>query len=74
MVREWCDPNLKILHFKYLGLEYVASRYAELAKRRSPFNIEQGFGHQYSRNRDELASDIASYQQRAIPVALSSAP
>jgi hypothetical protein len=41
--------DLKLLHYKFLGKEYVLWRYEMLAKRLSEFNKKHGFGGHYTR-------------------------
>lgn len=50
------DPELKLLHFKYLGIEYVSARYQQLARRRTAQDHRMGLNHHYLRSRDELAA------------------
>jgi len=41
-------PELKILHYKFLGLEYVVNRYKELNDRLSETNKTNGWGFHYN--------------------------
>lgn len=41
-------PELKLLHYKFLGLDYITNRYRTLNKRLSDFNIKSGFGSHYT--------------------------
>jgi glycosyltransferase involved in cell wall biosynthesis len=58
---ERADPALKLLHFKFLGLDYLSERYAELDRRLSRSNRERGFGAQYSSDAAKLHTDFANY-------------
>lgn len=42
------DPAFKLLHFKYLGLDYVRSRYTELRAKLGETDLEKGAAPQYS--------------------------
>lgn len=42
------DAELMLLHYKFLGLDYVANRYGVLEKRLSEFNKQNGFGSHYT--------------------------
>jgi Glycosyl transferase family 2 len=39
--------KVKLLHFKFLGLEYLMRRHSELRDRLKPRDIERGLGHHY---------------------------
>lgn len=41
------DPGLKLLHYKYLGLEYSLTRKEQLKKRLSQINKEKGWGKHF---------------------------
>lgn len=41
-------PELKVLHYKFLNLDYVINRYQHLQDRLSDFNKQHGFGHHYN--------------------------
>ena len=69
-VRECADPALRILHFKYLGLEYLSWRYGEYARRLSEFNRAHRFGFQYLWQPEKLAVEFAAYQRQARHVSL----
>ncbi len=47
--------RLKLLHYKYLGLPYVAARYAELRERIGAADRERGWGRHYFQAPDEIA-------------------
>jgi len=42
------DKELKLLHYKFLGKEYVLKMYDDRLKRLSEFNIKHGFGVHYN--------------------------
>ena len=70
VVCEDADPDLKMLHFKYLGLEYLKSRYAELAAQLSDFNRAHGFGWHYLQSHEQLESQFRERRQRTVTVPL----
>jgi Glycosyl transferase family 2 len=45
--------ELKLLHYKYLGREYLVRRHADLFTRRRRIDLERRFGFQYSRTAQE---------------------
>lgn len=48
------DMELKVLHYKYLGLEYLLNRYKQLGNRLSNYNIENDLGTHYLAKKQEL--------------------
>ncbi|MDB5336423.1 MAG: glycosyl transferase family 2, partial [Planctomycetaceae bacterium] len=51
-----CNPNheLKLLHFKYLGADYVITRYAALGVKLKSIDKANGYGKQYSLTPEEI--------------------
>jgi hypothetical protein len=41
------EEELKLLHYKFLGKDYVKDMYIKRAKRLSDFNLNNGFGRHY---------------------------
>jgi hypothetical protein len=64
------DPLLKLLHFKFLGLDWVIQRYAELAQRISNFDRQHEWGVHHLASAERLASDFEVALKRRIPVPL----
>lgn len=64
------SPELKLLHFKYLGLEYIVERYAALASRTSSEDIQRGFCRHYRRSREEIDSLFGEWQRKSSVVPL----
>jgi glycosyltransferase involved in cell wall biosynthesis len=64
--------ELKMLHYKYLGLDYARQRYALLRTGLSPADIIRGFGHQYNWD-DEIVlqhyESIRSAAEMVVPMA-----
>jgi hypothetical protein len=64
-IHEFADASLKLLHCKYLGLEYVISRYGSMARRMSRFSLDHGFGWQYLESRERIAERFSECWQRS---------
>jgi glycosyltransferase involved in cell wall biosynthesis len=47
------DSNLKLLHYKFLGLEYVLNRRKQYPVRMSNMNVEKGWGRHYTEPEEE---------------------
>ncbi|MES2790050.1 MAG: glycosyltransferase family 2 protein [Planctomycetota bacterium] len=56
------DPQLKLLHFKYLGVPYVTERYAALNAKLRGHDRTQKWGEQYGMNETEVARMFAAFQ------------
>lgn len=48
------DPNLKLLHYKFLGLDYILNRKKHYPARMSAVNIENGWGKHYTEPDKEI--------------------
>jgi glycosyltransferase involved in cell wall biosynthesis len=55
------DPSLKMLHYKFLGLEDHKLKQKIRAKRLSEFNKKHGFGLYYLFNEEEQTNDYRGY-------------
>jgi len=62
------NPELKLLHYKHLGLEYVVSRYRQLEHRRTSLDRQLGLCHHYAWTDEILAAWLAEAQSKAINV------
>ncbi len=51
----WSAERVRLLHYKYLGLDYLQQRIAELGARRLAGDIRQNFGHHYETTAAQLA-------------------
>lgn len=62
-----CAPagDVKLLHFKYLGLPYLRARYAELGARLRRLDRENRWGYQYFWNESELSESFARTRESA---------
>lgn len=54
------DTELKVLHYKYLGLDYLLDRYQQLGERLSSYNIQNDLGTHYLAKRQELMEHFNS--------------
>lgn len=70
-ISEDSNQLLKLLHFKFLGLEYVAARYMDFARRMSDFNRANGFGAQYLQTPEQLEAEFRRWQSQARPLEIS---
>jgi hypothetical protein len=64
------NQALKLLHYKLLGIDYVAARHAALAARQAPRDRATGAGFQYYWTRDELEARFADFRRLARPLDL----
>lgn len=55
------DPELKLLHFKMMGLEYYINRTAKLGARKSEQDLLCGYGKGYLRSPETLAEEFNQY-------------
>ena len=57
-VVKWADNEMKLLHFKNLGLEDLLQRNRLYMQRLSKNNLENEWGLEYLRNEESLASEF----------------
>lgn len=64
------DPrsDLKLLHYRFLGLDYVLPRYFIRNLRRSAINRQQGWGSQYALSQAEIIEGIGRLKRGCIQV------
>lgn len=60
--------DLKFLHYRHFGPDYLARRWSLLRARLSEFNLRMGFGSHYQAPREEVAERFARYRAEATPV------
>lgn len=60
--------EVKLLHYRYLGLEYVRRRNSELAPRLGPVDLKHNFGHKYRWDDETLRADFEGFASAAEPV------
>lgn len=61
------EPELLLLHCKYLGLDYLKQRYQALAQRRSDAMRRGGFGFQYEWSEAELRREYDAWYGASRP-------
>lgn len=59
------DPELKLLHFTYLSLEWHLAKYRTRAARLSQSNIKRFWGNQYLKQETRLKSDFEKTLKKA---------
>ena len=57
--------ELKVLHYKNIGLDYLESRYRQLGERLSSFNREKGLGLHYLSKQEEIEEQFTTGLQSA---------
>lgn len=62
------DTELKILHYKFLGIKYLEKRYAELRQGLSADDIARKRGYQYTQNFSALQKKFKMIETRAVDV------
>ncbi len=66
--------ELKILHYKFLGLEYLEQRYSELKQGLSADDMAKQFGYQYLWDLSELKKNFRMVEAKAVIAANSNFP
>lgn len=67
-VVEPATAELKLLHYKHLGLDYVLARTAELRTGLRARDLAQGWGVHYLLGREAITAKFAALAARAAPV------
>jgi glycosyltransferase involved in cell wall biosynthesis len=57
--------SVRLLHYKYLGLDYLKRRLAELGERLRPGDIIKNYGHKYRWTEAQVEHDFAEVRSRA---------
>ena len=60
--------EIKLLHYKYLGIKYLKERYAELATGIKTGDRKKNFGHQYFKKEAKLEQELNQLLVNAKPV------
>lgn len=68
IIREYKDSSLKLLHFKYLGLEYVLAKTHAYQSRLSEYNKVHGYGWEYQNSDETIRKDFNSLLMKATEV------
>ena len=58
----------KLLHYKYLGADYMVRRHEELRGRIPPQDLARGVGYQYAWDRERNLEELERCQKRAVRV------
>jgi hypothetical protein len=69
-VRMPATREVKLLHYKYLGLPYLIRRTAELRTGLRAIDIENRWGHHYLWSNEEIQRDFALIKSRAVVAVL----
>ena len=62
--------NIKLLHFKYLGLDYLIERSAELRTGLKEIDIEKGWGHRYLWKKEKIREDFIKINEASTEIKL----
>jgi hypothetical protein len=62
------SAEVLMLHYKQLGVEYVAARSAELAKGLKAGDLKEGWGINYTWSREEIAANLKRLKDESEPV------
>jgi hypothetical protein len=65
--------DLKLLHYKYLGLDYLVPRYAELRTGLSCVDLEKRWGRQYLLDQEKIEKDFLAVRAASSEISLSTA-
>jgi hypothetical protein len=55
------ETEVKLLHYRYLGIDYVLRRNRELGARLGPTDVKHNFGHKYRWGEAELRADFDQF-------------
>jgi glycosyltransferase involved in cell wall biosynthesis len=67
-VAEERSADLKLLHYRFLGLEYVQARFAAMRDRQSEVNVQQGWSYHLHKQPREIKRWFKSTKKQARPV------
>jgi hypothetical protein len=62
-------PEVKLLHYKHLGVDYLLKRQAELRSRLLPGDVANRYGVQYLKDADAIRQDFDEVARAAVVVA-----
>jgi hypothetical protein len=60
--------GVHLLHYKYLGLDYVKNRLPELGQRLKPGDVAARHGHKYRWSEQQMEDDFNHVRSNAITV------
>jgi hypothetical protein len=55
-VKELCDPDLKLLHYRFLGLDYLFAKNRMRSKRLIVEEVKKGSSVHYLKSEEELTN------------------
>jgi hypothetical protein len=58
----------RLLHYKYLGAEYLVGRHAELGQRVPSLDYARGFAYQYTWSRERNLEELERHRRHAVRV------
>jgi len=59
---------IKVLHFKFMGADYVVTRYRQLANRLSATNLQRGWGSHYKKRKELVLAEFNKIKLSAVQV------
>ena len=59
-----------LLHYKYLGVDYITERYFQLISRRGLVDRRNGWDAQFTLMPDQICQQFSSYKQQVVDVAV----
>ena len=62
------NVSVKLLHYKYIGLEYLLRRHHELKSGLRPLDIQSGWGHQYLWDKERNIEEYKRIKANSISV------
>jgi glycosyltransferase involved in cell wall biosynthesis len=62
------SPDLKLLHYRFLGREYVLARFATMRDRQSDVNVQHGWNYHLHKRPREIKRWFRSTKKQARPV------
>ncbi len=68
VVKRPAKPRVKLLHYKYLGLDYMSARLMDLSRGLREKDVERGWGHKYLWNEREKHDDFQRVRRAAVRV------
>jgi hypothetical protein len=67
-IKSIAQGEVKLLHYKYLGVNWLIARSRQYAQRLSQDNIDNGLGVEYLEKEETLKKEFATNFQQSVPV------
>jgi Glycosyl transferase family 2 len=61
-------PKVRLLHYKYLGLEYLLSRQSELRAGLRSVDVKNGWGNQYTWSSEQMIAEFDRIKRNSVSV------